>query len=328
MQDREEKTEQQLQETIQAADEQPILISDACKQLNMEAHVLRYWEEELGLPIMRNDQGYRCYTNAQLLMFQRIKILRDAGYQLKAIKLVVPRLALLDDDEFYYLVKLSDEMNKRASELPDTLPAILPVSASQTELARKLRMEEFEDVMNRILDEALCRHSADVNAQLADTICEKIGVQLDNVIAEKITEQVSTKVIKEMDYRMRLQDDEAEERFRKLDETLFMRRKSHVNKRRLPRAGCHGKENIRRKKKDCPLGQSFFLTVNKLFVDCAYWTCSCAASALDACVCVDLVLAFALCDCTYWALTLTCTTHNTLITNLVCHLFFLLGNNI
>ena len=40
MQDREEKTEQQLQETIQAADEQPILISDACKQLNMEAHVL------------------------------------------------------------------------------------------------------------------------------------------------------------------------------------------------------------------------------------------------------------------------------------------------
>ena len=35
MQDREEKTEQQLQESIKAADEQPILISDACKQLNM-----------------------------------------------------------------------------------------------------------------------------------------------------------------------------------------------------------------------------------------------------------------------------------------------------
>ena len=34
MQDREEKTEQQLQETIKAADEQPILISDACKQLS------------------------------------------------------------------------------------------------------------------------------------------------------------------------------------------------------------------------------------------------------------------------------------------------------
>lgn len=209
----------------QLAEEQPILISDACKQLNMEAHVLRYWEEELGLPIMRNEQGYRCYTNTHLLMFQRIKILRNAGYQLKAIKLVVPRLSLLDEDEFYQLVKLSDEMNRLASELPDTLPAILPVSAAQTELARKLRMEEFEDVMNRILDEALRRHAVEMEAQLGDTISERIEEQLNNVITEKITEQVSTKVIKEMDYRMRLQDDEAEERFRKLDETLFLRRK-------------------------------------------------------------------------------------------------------
>ena len=243
MQDRDEKTGQPLQDKIQehkkenktdkidesiqtsATDEQPILISDACKQLNMEAHVLRYWEEELGLPIMRNEQGYRCYTNAQLFMFQRIKILRDAGYQLKAIKLVVPRLSLLDEDEFYYLVKLSDEMNRRASELPDTLPAVLPMSAAQTELARKLRMEEFEDVMNRILDEALRRHAVEMEAQLGDTITERIEERLDNVITEKITEQVSTKVIKEMDYRMRLQNDEAEERFRKLDETLSSRRK-------------------------------------------------------------------------------------------------------
>lgn len=203
MQDREEKRHESFEsKNVQTRNTQePILISDACKQLNMEAHVLRYWEEELGLPIMRNEQGYRCYTNAQLLMFQRIKILRDANFQLKAIKLVVPRLSLLDDDEFYYLVKLSDEMNRRASELPDTMPAVFPVSAEQTELARKLRMEEFEDVMNRILNRALKQH------------------------VEDITEQVSTKLIKEMDYRMRLQDDEAEECFRKLDETLFLRRK-------------------------------------------------------------------------------------------------------
>ncbi len=235
MQDRDEKTGQPLQHVkqdkiekrilIPTEDEQPILISDACKQLNMEAHVLRYWEEELELPIMRNEQGYRCYTNAQLLMFQRIKILRDAGYQLKAIKLVVPRLSLLDEDEFYYLVKLSDEMNRRASELPDTLPAILPMSAAQTELARKLRIEEFEDMMNRILDEALRRHAVEMESQLGNAISERIEARLDHVITEKITEQVSTKVIKEMDYRMRLQDDEAEERFRKLDETLFSRRK-------------------------------------------------------------------------------------------------------
>lgn len=39
--------------------------------------------------------------------------------------------------------------------------------------------------MNRILDEALCRHSADINAQLADTICKKIVVQLGQCYRRK-----------------------------------------------------------------------------------------------------------------------------------------------
>ena len=35
------------------------LISDAAKQVQVETHVLRYWEEELKLPIKRNEQGHR-----------------------------------------------------------------------------------------------------------------------------------------------------------------------------------------------------------------------------------------------------------------------------
>ena len=45
-------------------------------------------------------------------------------------------------------------------------------------------------------------------------------MQLDNVIAEKITEQVSTKVIKEMDYMMRVREEAEDDRFRRLDETI------------------------------------------------------------------------------------------------------------
>lgn len=186
----------------------PILISDACKLLNMEAHVLRYWEEELELTITRNDQGYRCYTQKQLLIFQRIKLLRDCGYQLKAIKLIVPRLALLDDDEFYYITKLADEMNLRASEIADTLPKVLPCRASETELARKLRLEEFEDVMNRILDNVFSKHSARLQRELSEAI--------------------STRVIKEINYLMRLRDEEEELRFRRLDDALTKRRHSNV----------------------------------------------------------------------------------------------------
>ena len=33
-----------------------LLISDAAKEVDVESHVLRYWEEELDLPIKRNDK--------------------------------------------------------------------------------------------------------------------------------------------------------------------------------------------------------------------------------------------------------------------------------
>ena len=62
------------------------LISEASKKLQVEAHVLRYWEEELKLEIPRNELGHRYYTEKQIALFQRIKELKELGYQLKAIK--------------------------------------------------------------------------------------------------------------------------------------------------------------------------------------------------------------------------------------------------
>ena len=41
------------------------LISDAARKVNVEAHVLRYWEEELELPINRNEMGHRFYTEQE-----------------------------------------------------------------------------------------------------------------------------------------------------------------------------------------------------------------------------------------------------------------------
>ena len=35
-----------------------LFISDAAKEVKVESHVLRYWEEELHLPIKRNELGH------------------------------------------------------------------------------------------------------------------------------------------------------------------------------------------------------------------------------------------------------------------------------
>lgn len=62
------------------------LISETAKLVQVEPHVLRYWEEELGLFIKRNEMGHRYYTDKDLEIFQKIKELKKEGLQLKTIK--------------------------------------------------------------------------------------------------------------------------------------------------------------------------------------------------------------------------------------------------
>ena len=62
------------------------MISDAAAAVNVETHVLRYWEEELELSVPRNEMGHRYYTKENINEFLKIKELKEQGYQLKEIK--------------------------------------------------------------------------------------------------------------------------------------------------------------------------------------------------------------------------------------------------
>lgn len=61
------------------------LISDAAKTLKVETHVLRYWEEELGLSIPRNNMGHRIYYDEQMNLFRNILKWKEQGLSLKEI---------------------------------------------------------------------------------------------------------------------------------------------------------------------------------------------------------------------------------------------------
>lgn len=65
------------------------MISDAAKLIDVEAHALRYWEEELDLKIPRNEMGHRYYREQDIKMLEKIKMLKDRGYQLRAIKMEI-----------------------------------------------------------------------------------------------------------------------------------------------------------------------------------------------------------------------------------------------
>ena len=68
------------------------MISEAAKQVDVESHVLRYWEEELGLKIGRTEMGHRYYTDDDIQLFRCIKKLKDEGMMLKDLKAVIPEL--------------------------------------------------------------------------------------------------------------------------------------------------------------------------------------------------------------------------------------------
>ncbi|MBQ8803397.1 MAG: MerR family transcriptional regulator [Tyzzerella sp.] len=66
------------------------MISEAAKRVNVETHVLRYWEEELELTIGRTEMGHRYYTEEDVRLFNCIKELKEQGLQLKELKELIP----------------------------------------------------------------------------------------------------------------------------------------------------------------------------------------------------------------------------------------------
>lgn len=160
------------------------MISDAAKLVDVEAHVLRYWEEELDLPIGRNEMGHRYYTEENIQLFQRIRELKDQGVQLKAIKMLLPELEQGETQVAHLLAKA------------DKLPAQMDGQA----VVREEKMQQFQCIMSRLIAEALEDHT------------EKMG--------QEISTQVSGHVIKEMDYLLRMKEEREDERFKRLDESI------------------------------------------------------------------------------------------------------------
>lgn len=96
--------------------ERRYIISDASKLIEVESHVLRYWEEELGIDIPRNEMGHRYYTDYYIELFKRIKELKDGGFQLKAIKMLIPELTNMNTRENESIEGLREELFNRLTD--------------------------------------------------------------------------------------------------------------------------------------------------------------------------------------------------------------------
>ena len=64
-------------------------VSEAVRLVGVESHILRYWEEELKIPIRRSSQGHRLYSERDIELFGKVREWRQKGLQLKAIRLLL-----------------------------------------------------------------------------------------------------------------------------------------------------------------------------------------------------------------------------------------------
>ena len=178
------------------------MISDAANMVNVESHVLRYWEEELELNIPRNEMGHRYYTQENIKEFLHIKELKEQGYQLKAIKMIVHNGDI--DQKIPELtggnpnVKADEEKSPQLYfKNPETLAL---AETKQSVLDHTDRMAQFTELMTEIVGKAISANN-------------------DN-LSKKISEDVGEQVIKEMNYLMREREELEEQRFRQLDDAI------------------------------------------------------------------------------------------------------------
>lgn len=64
-------------------------VQEAVRLIGVESHVLRYWEEELGITVGRTKQGYRLYSEENIRLFRQVKELKAQGIGLKALRLLL-----------------------------------------------------------------------------------------------------------------------------------------------------------------------------------------------------------------------------------------------
>ena len=193
------------------------LISDAAKQVQVESHVLRYWEEELKLPIKRNEMGHRYYTQEDISRFQEIKDLKEQGLQLKAIRNMLQRgkMGVFDLGE-----RKSDTAENNLKEEGMKRHVVMVNKGEfvpMTEESREAKSLRLQQLLQNMIMEAVRSNNREVCEEIKETM------------------------LKELDYQFRIQEEREDERdaarinlqeehYRQIDELIRSRNKGRRKK--------------------------------------------------------------------------------------------------
>lgn len=171
------------------------MISETSKRVGVESHVLRYWEEELDLPIGRTEMGHRHYTEDDIQLFCCIKELKDQGMQLKEIKGILP------------------DMLRAKEILKAKRTALTPEHSPQSPGTSELPASSNSEVLTQDSD-------LDKLQKLFGAVVQNVIFENNKILEENICKGVTEKVAKDMDFLLQAKERQEEDRFRKLDHLI------------------------------------------------------------------------------------------------------------
>lgn len=211
------------------------MISDAAAMAGVESHVLRYWEEELDLTIPRNEMGHRYYTRENIQEFQKIKQLKEQGYQLKAIRFILHNGSMDKPDmrdANLASLKTESEMSSLNHVQPSTIPtntsskmnsSVTPAVAENASVSSVRHDRQISQATSSQIPQVDQLSAEERMAQFRELMSDIVGraiAQNNEELSLNIGQEVRETVLKEMNYLFREQEEAQEERYKKLDAAI------------------------------------------------------------------------------------------------------------
>lgn len=229
------------------------MISEAAKKVQVESHVLRYWEDELGIKIGRTEMGHRYYTEDDIQLFRCIKKLKNEGMLLRDLKPLIPELqatkmkmqenatgqkksSITPSQASSASTKTSGNVISSASGTSDS-PApettdlksseknepskVKPIESASTALkpVTASGVSSIPDTVSSTPEPAdviTVTQLEQVRSLIGDVLTEVVTDNND-VLKKDISKSVTTDVMREMDFLFQAKERREEEHFRKLD---------------------------------------------------------------------------------------------------------------
>lgn len=202
-------------------------IKEAAAKVGVESHVLRYWEEELKMDIHRNEMGHRYYTEKDIEVLSKVRDLKEKGLQLKAIRnyLEMRRKQITQERGQTTVQTVVENMEKQTGKKEQHITdkhEVVPVS--QQILSNEEKMQQFQLLMNRIVGNAIQENNELIGKSAGEHAANAVVTQFQGMTEE--------------------QEERAEARYRKLDQTL-----REIQQARLEAAAANMRPVDKRKQK-------------------------------------------------------------------------------